>query len=237
MLVLFYLILFNFFVIFVKQFMERFTTKDLEELPSRQRAHLINSISGYKSANLIATRSEDGVPNLAIFSSVVHLGSNPALLGFVMRPIGVERHTYDNIKSTLHYTINAITKEMYRDAHHTAAKYKENESEFTMTSLEESYKDGFQAPYVKQSPIQIGCRWVNEYPIEENGCILIVGAVESVYVVPELLHSDHWAQLDRMDIMTIVGLDGYALPNLEDRLEYAKPNQSQNSILNGSQKD
>ncbi len=216
--------------------MERFSKKDIAELHTRQRAHLINSISGYKSANLIATCSEDGVSNLAIFSSVVHLGSNPPLLGFVMRPIGVERHTYDNIKATSHYSINAVTKEIYRDAHHTSAKYEEHESEFAMTALEEIYKDDFPAPFVKQSPIQIGCRLVNEYPIEENGCILMIGAVENIYLAPGILHSDHWVQLDRVDVMTINGLDGYALPTLEDRLEYARPNQSQNSLLHGPQK-
>ncbi len=216
--------------------MKHFSKKDLEELPSRQRVHLVNSISGYKSANLIGTRSADGIPNLAIFSSVIHLGSNPALFGFVSRPKGVERHTYDNIKSTSHYTINAITKTMYQDAHHTSAKYKASESEFSMTSLEESYKDNFPAPFVKQSPIQIGFHFVNEYPIQENGCILIVGAIENVYISQNLLHKDHWAQLDRADIMTVTGLDGYALPKLEDRLEYARPNQTQNSILDGPQK-
>lgn len=217
--------------------MKQFSTKDLEQLPSRQRAHLVNSISGYKSANLIGTISSEGTPNLAIFNSVIHLGSNPALLGFIMRPLGVERHTYDNIKATSIYTINAITQEMYRDAHHTSAKYASEESEFAATSLEESYNDNFSAPFVKQSPIQIACRYINEYPIAENGCILMVGAVENIYVVPSLLHDDQWVQLDRANIMAIIGLDGYALPQLEDRLEYARPNTSQNSLLDGPQKN
>nr|WP_299344948.1 flavin reductase [Allomuricauda sp.] len=215
--------------------MEHYTSIDLEQIPSRQRAHMMNSISGYKSANLIGTCSREGTSNLAVFNSVFHLGSNPAFLGFIMRPLTVERHTYDNIKSTSKYTINAITQEMYREAHHTSAKYTENESEFSATSFEESYKDGFLAPYVRQSPIQIGCRYVNEYTIEENGCILIVGAVEHVYVVSGLLHDDHWAQLDRANVMSIIGLDGYALPQLEDRLDYARPNQTPKSLLDGTQ--
>lgn len=216
--------------------MKHFSSTDLEQLPSRQRVHFVNSISGYKSANLIGTRSSEGVSNLAVFNSVFHLGSNPALLGFVMRPLTVERHTYDNLKSTSKYTINAITKEMYREAHHTSAKYAGDESEFSATAFEEDYKDGFLAPYVKQSPVQIGCRYVNEYTIQENGCVVIVGAVEHIYVMAGLLHDDHWAQLDRAKIMSIIGLDGYALPRLQDRLDYARPNQNPKSLLDGTQK-
>jgi flavin reductase (DIM6/NTAB) family NADH-FMN oxidoreductase RutF len=46
------------------------------------RLNLINSITGVKPANLIGTQSKEGNSNLAIFSSVVHMGSNPALVGF-----------------------------------------------------------------------------------------------------------------------------------------------------------
>ncbi len=42
-------------------------------------------MTGIKPANLIGTISKNQVSSLAIFSSVVHLGSNPALLGFVLR--------------------------------------------------------------------------------------------------------------------------------------------------------
>jgi flavin reductase (DIM6/NTAB) family NADH-FMN oxidoreductase RutF len=58
-----------------------------------ERLNLINSCTGYKSANLIATKSEDGAVNVAIFSSITHLGSNPALIGFIVRPTTVPRNT------------------------------------------------------------------------------------------------------------------------------------------------
>jgi flavin reductase (DIM6/NTAB) family NADH-FMN oxidoreductase RutF len=52
---------------------------DISQLEKVER-NLINSCTGYKSANLIATKSEDGAVNVAIFSSITHLGSNPALI-------------------------------------------------------------------------------------------------------------------------------------------------------------
>ena len=74
------------------------TKTDLENASKVFRLNLINSITGIKPANLIGSISNSGQTNLAIFSSVIHLGSNPAYLGFIMRPIGdVPRHTYENI--------------------------------------------------------------------------------------------------------------------------------------------
>jgi hypothetical protein len=42
------------------------------QLEKVERLNLINC-TGYKSANLIATKSEDGAVNVAIFSSITHL--------------------------------------------------------------------------------------------------------------------------------------------------------------------
>jgi flavin reductase (DIM6/NTAB) family NADH-FMN oxidoreductase RutF len=67
---------------------------DISQLEKVERLNLINSCTGYKSANLIATKSVDGAVNVAIFSSITHLGSNPALIGFIVRPTTVPRNTY-----------------------------------------------------------------------------------------------------------------------------------------------
>ena len=71
--------------------MHYFSEASIAELETRYRNNLINSISGYKSANLIGSISKQGITNLAVFNSVVHLGSNPALLGFILRPTTVPK--------------------------------------------------------------------------------------------------------------------------------------------------
>ena len=81
--------------------MKKFTKEAIQELPKIPRLNLINSCTGYKSANLIATKTAEGVSNVAIFSSITHLGSDPALLGFILRPTTVPRNTYKNIKEVL----------------------------------------------------------------------------------------------------------------------------------------
>ena len=75
-----------------------FNQNDIKNLERVKRLNLINSITGIKPANLIGTISSKQETNLAIFSSVMHLGSDPALLGFILRPAqDVPRHTFENI--------------------------------------------------------------------------------------------------------------------------------------------
>ncbi len=203
-------------------------------MPSRYRANLINSCTGYKSCNLLATKSKNGTTNVAIFNSIIHIGSNPPMLGFILRPTTVPRNTYKNLKETGIFTVNQVHKDMIKDAHHTAAKYDEDISEFGKTQLQEEYRDEFYAPYVKNSPIQLGCKFINEYLIKENDTILIIGAIEHLYVNEEIVHSDGWVQLDKAETVSCIGLDGYALPALMDRFQYAKPNQKTKSLLDRS---
>jgi hypothetical protein len=47
----------------------------------------------------------------------------------------------------------------------------------------------------------------------------------------ELLHKDYWLQLDKANVIAINGLDGYALPKLMERLEYARPDVEAKSIM------
>lgn len=203
--------------------MPHFSLEDINNMTHLYRINLINSCSGYKSANLIGSKSSEGISNVAIFSSVTHIGSNPALLGFFLRPTTVIRNTYDNIKETGYFTINHIHESILQDAHHTSAKYDSEISEFDVTQLEEDYKNGFMAPFVKNAPIQMAMTYVEEYPIQANGTILLIGAIKNLYLQDNLLEKDGFLNLSEANVVAINGLDGYVVPKLKTRLEYQRP--------------
>lgn len=187
------------------------------------RINLINSCSGYKSANLLGTKSSRGIENVAVFSSVTHIGSNPPMLGFFCRPTTVLRNTYENIKSTGYYTINHIHNSILEDAHHTSAKYDAGISEFDKTNLSSEYKNEFQAPFVKDAPIQLAMKYVEEYHIKANDTILVIGKIIGLHVNDNLLEDDGFINLSKAQVATINGLDGYAVPELKIRFDYQRP--------------
>jgi flavin reductase (DIM6/NTAB) family NADH-FMN oxidoreductase RutF len=128
-----------------------FDRNAISALESRYRAALVNSLSGFKPANLVGTADRSGQTNLAIISSVVHLGSQPPLLALIIRPSPVERHTLENILDTGCYTINHISDGFIEAAHQTAARYPREQSEFGATGLSEAWIEGFAAPFVRGS--------------------------------------------------------------------------------------
>lgn len=203
----------------------------ISQMEKVARLNLINSCTGYKSANLIATKSADGISNVAIFSSVTHLGSHPAMIGFIMRPTTVPRDTYKNIKETGYFTVNHITESMIADAHHTSANYEYGISEFEKTNLTEEYKDGIEIPFVQGSPVQLYCKYLNEYFIAENDTIHIIASIENLFYNDELEHPANWLQLDKAGVVAINGLDGYCLPTLLDRYQYARKEQPTTSFF------
>ena len=203
--------------------MVEFTNDDIDKMHHLYRINLINSCSGYKSANLIGTKDKEGNSNLAVFSSVTHIGSNPAMFGFFTRPTTVMRHTYDNIKSTGKFTLNHIHQDIIEDAHHTSAKYDKTISEFDVTQLEEDYKNNFYAPFVKGCPVQIAMEFVEEYPIKANNTILVIGKISTLYIADNLIEKDGFVDLSKGKTATINGLDGYAVPTLKTRLDYQRP--------------
>jgi flavin reductase (DIM6/NTAB) family NADH-FMN oxidoreductase RutF len=211
--------------------MKQISKEAIFQMGKIERLNLINSCTGYKSANLIATKSVDGKSNVAIFSSVTHLGSEPALIGFIMRPTTVPRDTYKNIRETGFFTINHITVDMIADAHHTSANYELGVSEFDKTNLEEEYKNDITIPFVKGSPVQLHCKYVNEYFIEENNTIHVIASIENLFFDENLLHEDGWLQIDKGNVIALNGLDGYCLPKLVDRFQYARKDTPSKSFF------
>ena len=198
--------------------------QDFDDLDHLYKINLVNSFSVFKSANLIGTKSNDGIPNVAVFSSVTHFGSNPPLLGIIFRPVSdVPRNTYENIKETGQFTINHIHWDIIEQAHHTSAKYNKRISEFEVTELEEEYKNNWHAPFVKGAPVQIALTYCEEYKIKANNTIQLIAEIKDLYVKDELVEKDGFINLSKGNVMTINGLDGYALPSLKQRIDYQRP--------------
>ncbi len=200
-----------------------FSSRDILNMESRKRAAFMNSLSGFKSASLIGTIDNNYNTNLAIFSSVIHLGSNPALVGFVNRPDSVDRHTFENILATNCFTINHINKSIYKQAHQTSARYPKDISEFDATGLTTEYLNEFKAPFVKESQIKYGLEFVEKHELKINGTILVIGKVVEVILPEFCLLSDGAIDIEMAETIAISGLDSYHNTEKIARLSYAKP--------------
>ncbi len=200
-----------------------YSSQDRTKWDRIYRANFLNSLSGFKSVSLIGTISESGIPNLAIFSNIVHLGADPALIGFVNRPLAAAPDTIANIQATGVYTINHIQEAFYQKAHQTSAKYPAEINEFTAVGLTEQYREGIQAPFVQESKIQYSLSLKEIIPIRWNNTFFVIGAVEQVFLDEALIDEDGFIDLHTAGSLASCGLDAYYTVSPLDRLAYAKP--------------
>ncbi|MEL6821837.1 MAG: flavin reductase [Calditrichota bacterium] len=208
----------------------RVSRKDIDSMPQRYRAHFINCLSGFKSANLIGTADKNGNTNLAIVSSVFHLGANPPYVGMIIRPHTVPRGTMENILDTGYYTINHVHSEFCKLAHQTSARYEENISEFDEVGLQAEYSDAHSAPYVAESRLKMGVTFREHKVIELNGTNLIIGEIIEVIVSDSAVAEDGFIDIESLKSVAVSGLDRYHQTTALGRLSYAKPDKDPERI-------
>lgn len=194
---------------------------DINQMDSRFRGQFINSLSGYKSANLIGTADAQGNTNLAIISSVVHLGAHPPLLAFIHRPDSVSRHTFKNIQANGCFSINHLHQDDIVAGHQTSARYPSETSEFQACGFTEQWLEGFSAPLVKESHIKLAMRYVEHHNLL-NQTIMIIGELDLVEIPEEILRKDGSLDIAAAKTVAIAGLDSYYDVEKIARFAYAK---------------
>ena len=196
--------------------------KDIEQLDRVTRLKIINSVTGIKPGNLIGTVNENGTTNLAVFSSIIHLGSNPALFGFISRPQTEEvGHTLRNILQTHFYTINHIHPEFVEKAHYTSAKFSSDVSEFDACNLSEEYINHFKAPFVQESIFKMGLRFKEAIDIKLNGTVLVIGEIEELVILDKAFVNGD-IDLEVSEGVGISGLNTYYSLKKIDSYPYAR---------------
>ena len=199
----------------------------LRSLDKRQRVSLVNSLPGFKPVVLVGTVNEEGHTNLCVINSCFHVGADPALMGMIIRPApeGTERHTLENLLVTKTYSVNAVTRDMAQRAHHTSARFARDQSEFDACGFTEYWHEGFTAPFVAESPLQLGLTLAEHLPLTINGTHLIIGSIEQIHLSDHSQRDDGALDLQSMDIVTGVGLDAYHSVSKGQRFTYAKPDR------------
>lgn len=210
--------------------MKHFGLSELQAWDRFYRGNFVNSLSGFKPASLIGTVNREGIQNLAIFSNIVHLGADPALIGFINRPREAAPHTLANIEATGQYSFNHIHADFADKAHQTSAKYPQGMSEFSAVGLTPHVFEDFKAPFVLESKIQFGLELDEIIPLKQNSTYLVVGKLIHAFVDESLISDDGFIDASKaMDVVSL-GLDAYYTTSCIARYAYAKADQPVRSI-------
>jgi len=202
--------------------MKSFSVEQIKLMDRFTRTHFINTLSGFKSVSLIGTINKLGQTNLAIFSNLVHIGADPALIGFVNRPMEAAPHTLANIQETEFYTVNHIHSGIFEKSHQTSAKDPEHISEFEAVGLTPLFRSGISAPFVEESKVQYVLKLEEVIPIKLNGTFLVVGSLQQAFIPEEIMDEDGYLSIEKANSLCSLGINGYYETKLLEKLPYAK---------------
>ncbi|MGJ8693909.1 MAG: flavin reductase family protein [Thalassotalea sp.] len=186
------------------------------------RAQFVNSLAGFKSANLIGTMNTEGKNNLLIVSSVTHLGANPPLIGFVIGPNEIARATLTNILSTEEFSINQVSGSFWQQAHQTSKNYPRGECEFESVGIEKEFIDGINVPFVAESSLKYSLKLKEIVEIESNKAQLVIGEITNVILNEHALKEDGYIDIETLHAVTISGADSYHVTQLLSRANHNK---------------
>lgn len=195
---------------------------DIESMDKSFRTNLINHLTGAKAVHLMGTYNEQHQSNLAIFSNVIHIGANPAMMGVLFRPVGADSHSYKNIQANKRFTLNQIPLSMVPQAHQTSARYPLGKSEFDACGIEEECIPEFDGPFVKNSLVKIGLTWEEEHLIKSNQTVLLVGKIQYISIHDSVLLPNGHIDLDVAQSVSAGGLDTYYQVKKLAQFPYAK---------------
>jgi len=200
------------------------TSADIENMERLPRVQLATSLPGAKPVCLVGTKSLNGITNLAPFSSITHLGSNPMLIGMITRPATVERNTLNNIIDTKSWTLNHVHEGIMKKAHQCSARYPVDTSEFKAVGLTEYFHTTVTAPFVEESQVKYALELEDILDIKANGTKLVIGRVVLINIAnSELLDKDGGIDLIQSGSLASTALDTYFSLNKTAQLDYAKP--------------
>ena len=195
------------------------------------RANFVNSLSGFKPVSLISTINKDGIANLGVFCNIVHIGADPAYIGFINRPVDAAPHTLSNIRANGYYTINHIHPDFVSKAHQSSAKYPEGVNEYEQVGLTQEYKVDFAAPFVRESRVQYAMVLSEVIPLKMNNTFFVVGKLLHAFVDTALVSDDGLIKLQEANSMVSLGTDAYYTAQPFARFQYAKPERAAQQIL------
>jgi flavin reductase (DIM6/NTAB) family NADH-FMN oxidoreductase RutF len=210
--------------------MHTYSSADIQSWERFYRANFMNSLTGFKSVSLIGTADKNGNNNLGIFSSIVHIGSDPALVGYINRPRKAAPHTLANIEATGIYTINHILPDYLDKAHQTSAKYPAGVSEFEAVGFTPEFAENIIAPFVKESRVKYALSLQQIIPVTLNNTFLVIGKIEYVHLAGDYVSPDGFIHLHQTASVCSNGIDSYYSTSPVARFEYAKPGNTPQKI-------
>ena len=178
---------------------------DIDDLTPDERARIVKSAVTPRPIAWISTTSEDGVDNLAPFSSYNYVSSSRPVVLFNSPNAehGGLKDTAKNALETEEFAVNVVTEPLTERMDHTSAPLPPEESEFDLAEVERADCTRIAPPRVADAPVTMECTLHDSITVHDR--VMILGEVVYVHLSDEVLTGD---KIEMTKIDTVGRLGG-----------------------------
>jgi flavin reductase (DIM6/NTAB) family NADH-FMN oxidoreductase RutF len=195
--------------------MEEFAVADRS---ARDNARVIKSAVSPRPIAWISTRSEDGVDNLAPYSSYNYVSSDPPVVLFNSPDAedGGPKDTARNALEREEFAVNVVTEPLLAAMDSSSERLPPEESEFDHVRVERAPCRRIDAPRVAEAAVTMECTLHDSLSV--HGRLVILGDVEYLHVSEAVLTD---GTIDMRKLPTVGRLGG-PYYTVSDRVEFER---------------
>ena len=193
---------------------------DFRTLPPPERYKLLVGPVVPRPIAFVTTRDAEGHNNAAPFSFFNVFSADPAIvvLGIEKRSSGPLKDTVRIIRETREFVVNLVSEEIAERMNICAVDFPEGTDELTEAHLTAVPAVVVKAPLIKESPVNMECRLMEELRFGPEGSrSLVLGEVLYFHIRDEAVNARGHVNLDAL---RLVGrLAGNSYVHLSDRFD------------------
>lgn len=176
-----------------------------QELDPAENARLVKSAVTPRPIAWISTVDENGVENLAPFSSYNYVGSSRPVVVFnsPSESSGRMKDTARNALATEEFAVNVVTEALVEEMDRTSASVPPGESEFDLADVERAECRRIAPPRVADAVVTMECTLYDAIDVYDK--VMILGDVQYYHVSEDALTD---GRIDSRKIDTVGRLGG-----------------------------
>lgn len=193
---------------------------DFATLPPKDRYRLLIGSVVPRPIALVTTRDEEGVPNAAPFSFFNCFSHDPPIvaLGMELRAEGGLKDTVRIIRTTREFVVNLVSEAIAERMNICAVDFPEGMNELSEADLTAVPSSAVKAPRIRESPVNMECKLIEELRFGEAGKrSIVLGEVLRFHIHDDVLTPRGHIDLARMKPVGRLAGSGYI--RLSDRFD------------------
>ncbi|UCE96618.1 MAG: flavin reductase family protein [Candidatus Bathyarchaeota archaeon] len=125
----------------------------------------------------LISMENDGEQNIITIGMFAFFSGNPSLVGIGVKP---NRHSYSLIQGSQEYVVNVVDDKLMGAVRICGERSGRDCDKFRLAQLTPVKGTNIQAPHIKESPLSIECKVVQE--VKTGDHIWFIGEVQAVHV-------------------------------------------------------